>query len=172
MYENGYGVFLQYTSSYESYEAYSSLEEAKEVARDERGIDISNPETRVSLGVGEHGGQNWFVVAPDGIFMDCTVAELDDWEDWYQEDWIETLYVVEANGISYESDFDRLSLVKDEADKWISYCQSDLTINKDNEVVAIRRWYGVEPTEEDKERDIIQFGSFGFYDEWEDVERF
>lgn len=81
--------FLQYTSSYESYEAYSSLEEAKEVARDERGIDISNPETRVSLGVGEHGGQNWFVVAPDGIFMDCTVAELDDWEDWYQEDKID-----------------------------------------------------------------------------------
>ena len=167
MYENGYGLWLEESGNGERYEVYSSLEKAKRAAAEEWGIDISNQKEDVSLGIGEAHGKNWFVVAPEDVFINCTVADLDNWENWYEEDWIETLYIVDAGGVSYESDHQRLSVVKADAEKWISYCQSDLTISKNHEIVAIRRWYGVAPSNEDEERDIIEIGN-GFYDEWVD----
>lgn len=168
MYENKYGLWLEKTGNGESYKAYSSLEEARRAAEEEWEIDISNSKKSVSLGIGEAHGETWFVVAPEDVFTNCSVADLDNWVDWYQEEWIETLYVIDANGVSYESDHQRLSVVKAEADKWISYCQSDLTISKNHEIVAVRRWYDVAPSDEEEERDIISFGTFGFYDEWVD----
>ena len=86
MYENGYGLQLEKTGNGESYEVYSSLEEAKRAAEEEWGIDISNSKKEVSLGTGEAHGKTWFVVASEDIFTNCTVADLDDWENWYEED--------------------------------------------------------------------------------------
>ena len=57
------------------------------------------------------------------------------------------------------------------ADECASYTQCDITIEDENrEEVAHRRWYGVpfDPSEtESTEDEVIQFGTFGFYDRWE-----
>lgn len=49
----------------------------------------------VSLGVGFAGGdpeQPVFAVGAPGAFIDCTAGELDSWADWYELDWIETVF--------------------------------------------------------------------------------
>lgn len=55
------------------------------------------------------------------------------------------------------------------ADKGAAYTQQSITIEDGNgEEVARRQWYGVEPDEEKEGADIIQFGSYGYYGEWEE----
>ena len=58
---------------------------------------------------------------------------------------------------------------KKEADKSIAYTQQDITIEMNGEEIARRDWYGVAATEEDKQEDIVEYGSFGFYSEWIDL---
>lgn len=57
------------------------------------------------------------------------------------------------------------------ADEGAAYTQQDITIRDEKGVeVARRRWYGVpfDPEEtECTEDDVIQFGTFGFFDEWQ-----
>ena len=61
-----------------------------------------------------------------------------------------------------------LDEVKSYADEMSSYTQCDIKIENENGEEVLRRiWYGVEAEEEDNERSIIKFGSFGFYDEWQ-----
>ena len=58
---------------------------------------------------------------------------------------------------------------KIEADKSIAYTQCSVAIEKDGETVSQRRWIGCEATDDDREEDIIEYGSFGFYTEWIDL---
>lgn len=54
------------------------------------------------------------------------------------------------------------------ADELASYTQENITIYKDNyrkTVVAFRAWCPLEEPEED-ETDIIDYGTFGYYAEW------
>ena len=55
------------------------------------------------------------------------------------------------------------------ADDGACYTQQDITIEHDNgTVIAERKWYGVQSSQEDLEdgEDIIEFGSFGYYGHW------
>lgn len=74
------------------------------------------------------------------------------------------------NGLWDECD-GTLDEAKAMADECVGYTQCDITIEDENhEEVAHRRWYGVpfDPSEtETTEDEVIQFGSFGFYDRWE-----
>lgn len=74
------------------------------------------------------------------------------------------------NGFLVECD-GTLDEAKAAADEGASYTQCDISIEDENrEEVARRRWYGVpfDPAEtETDEADVIQFGSFGFFDRWE-----
>lgn len=74
------------------------------------------------------------------------------------------------NGLWDECD-GTLDDAKAAADEGAAYTQCDITIEDENgEEVARRKWYGVQfdPAEtETTEDDVIQFGSFGFFDRWE-----
>lgn len=74
------------------------------------------------------------------------------------------------NGLWDECD-GTLDEAKAAADESASYTQCDISIEDENrEEVARRRWYGVpfDPSEtEATEDDVLQFGSFGFFDRWE-----
>lgn len=59
------------------------------------GIPEGLPALEVSLGVGFAGGdpeQPVFAVGAPGAFIDCTAGELDSWADWYELDWLETVF--------------------------------------------------------------------------------
>lgn len=62
-----------------------------------------------------------------------------------------------------------LADAKRAADEVIMYTQRNVTIEKDEETVSQRTWYGCEATVEDREEDIIDYGTFGFYSEWIDL---
>ncbi len=70
------------------YKAYPSLEEAIE------NYDFSeeelNNEKYISLGVGLDGKNfNHFVIGEMNRFTTCFYRDLENWEDWYDDDWIE-----------------------------------------------------------------------------------
>ena len=53
------------------------------------------------------------------------------------------------------------------AEEGICYTQQDVDIkNEEGNIVACLPWWGVEPEEDDYVTE--QFGSFGFYGEWEE----
>lgn len=80
--------------------------------------------------------------------------------EYYQE---EIYYINYCNGIVKET-CGFLEDVQQIADNNASYTQHNIIIeNELGEPVAIRKWYGVKPEEED---DIIQFGDCGYYDHW------
>lgn len=57
--------------------------------------DMHSAALEVSLGVGFAEGdpdQPVFVVGAPGAFIDCTAGELDSWADWYELDWLETVF--------------------------------------------------------------------------------
>lgn len=62
-----------------------------------------------------------------------------------------------------------LADAKRAADDVIMYTQRNVTIEKDGETVSQRTWYGCEATVEDREKDVIDYGTFGFYSEWIDL---
>lgn len=74
---------------------------------------------------------------------------------------------------------DKFEGTLDECKRWvddvISYTQEAVAIclprefGIDDEVVCYRSWVRVAPDEEAKQRDIISYGDFGYYDEWSDV---
>lgn len=72
-------------------------------------------------------------------------------------------YGTGAGNFEFEGTLDE---VKTEADKGIAYTQTDCNILLDGEVVAMRRWWGVEVEDEYKTDDIIDFGKFGYYEKW------
>ena len=78
-------------------------------------------------------------------------------------------YTINAhNGFTEEIEVDTLQAAKDYADANATYTQENISIDVDGKAVAIRRWWGVEADEDDS--DIIRFGSYGYYSEWEDID--
>lgn len=65
------------------------------------------------------------------------------------------------NGIKAWWDVD-LEMAMEIADDGASYTQSNITIEEDGDIVAIRRWYGVPDNESD-----INFGEYGHYSDWD-----
>ena len=80
------------------------------------------------------------------------------------------MYYISYNPYIVDSVFEgTLSDCMTFADKNIVYNQCDITIYADNShfyPVAYRRWYGCAPDDEALDRDIVSFGTFGYYDEW------
>ena len=75
-------------------------------------------------------------------------------------------YYTGAGNFTYDG---TLEEAKKEADKGAGYTQQSYAIlDEDENVVAVRRWCGMEyDMEEDGEENPILFGSFGYYADWE-----
>lgn len=55
------------------------------------------------------------------------------------------------------------------ADEYSAYTQCDISIKNENqEEITRRKWWGVSPTEDDKEENIIEIGN-GFYGDWIEI---
>lgn len=78
-------------------------------------------------------------------------------------------YINWNNGLKNEFN-GTINEAKEYADERINYTQANVTIeNEKEEKIYIRKWYGTKASEEDKERNIIEYGNFGFYDEWIEI---
>lgn len=80
------------------------------------------------------------------------------------------MYYLSLNNLMNDIEFNgTIDEAMAKADELAGYTQQDIRIyaddNRDN-LVAERRWYGVEPDDEVSEGDIISLGKFGYYDEW------
>nr|DAG62750.1 MAG TPA: hypothetical protein [Caudoviricetes sp.] len=79
-------------------------------------------------------------------------------------------YTINWNNGLKEDINETLENVKSYADEMSSYTQQDIIIeNEKGREVCRRIWYGVKAEEEDREKGIIEFGNFGFYDEWQEI---
>ncbi len=75
-------------SNYDKYEAFRSLEEALEFTEFEE--EELSGEKPISLGIGrDEDGELWFAVASENVFTSCNYSDLESWQDWYDEEWIE-----------------------------------------------------------------------------------
>jgi hypothetical protein len=75
-------------------------------------------------------------------------------------------YHTGAGDLEIDGDLDE---AKRQADKNAAYTQQDIEITDTNgNTVARRPWWGVEADSDDEE-DIIEFGKFGHYGEWEEM---
>jgi hypothetical protein len=73
-------------------------------------------------------------------------------------------YNTGAGNFEFEGTLDD---AKKKAEEGICYTQQDVYIkNEEGNIVACLPWWGVEPEEDDYVTE--QFGSFGFYGEWEE----
>lgn len=75
------------------------------------------------------------------------------------------LYINYGTGAGNEYVEGTLEDAKKTAEEGLSYTQEDVKIQtEDGEVVAVLKWYGVKPEEDD----IVtaQFGEYGFYGDW------
>lgn len=82
--------------------------------------------------------------------------------------WNEMKYRIEFNtGVGYYT-CNTIKEAMEFADDNASYTQQDIDIinNEIGEIVAIRRWWGVEADANEQEG-IINFGKFGYYGPWE-----
>lgn len=57
-------------------------------------LDLSDEEyyagRPLSLGVGrDEEGIVWFAVGKENVFTNCCLADLFDWRNWFEEEWIE-----------------------------------------------------------------------------------
>ncbi|MCY7574254.1 hypothetical protein [Bacillus pumilus] len=79
---------------------------------------------------------------------------------------MEKLKINYHTGVSEEVE-GNLEEAKEIAKKGMSYTQEKVTIETmDGDVLATSYWYGVEPEEDDSV--LEQFGSYGFYQTWDD----
>ena len=68
-------------------------------------------------------------------------------------------------GAGDELGIETLDEAKRIADEGAAYTQCDIVIeDEDGEEITRRIWYGVKPDED--EENIINFGDFGFYADW------
>ena len=82
--------------------------------------------------------------------------------------WNEMKYRIKFNtGVGYYT-CNTIKEAMEFADDNASYTQQNIDIinNKTGEIVAIRRWWGVEADANEQEG-IISFGRFGYYGPWE-----
>lgn len=80
-------------------------------------------------------------------------------------------YIDYGTGIGNEMVEGTLTMTKKIADEGICYTGKSCKIYLEDKetLLAVRHWHGTEPDYEEKSRDIIQFGTFGFYDEWHEI---
>ena len=72
-----------------------------------------------------------------------------------------------CNGIRQPIDKAGIEEALQEIEKNMAYTQADIKVYDDNgDIVALSKWYGVEPSEDDIP--LATFGTFGFYDSWID----
>jgi hypothetical protein len=81
-------------------------------------------------------------------------------------------YRTECNGITNQLNAKNIEDAKIEADESVSYCQSSIdlveTNDEGNESTITRKWWGVAfDSSVDESENPIQFGSFGYYADWE-----
>lgn len=79
------------------------------------------------------------------------------------------MYIVDYNtGAGNISNIETLEKAMKIADENACYtqCNIDIVDSETRRVVATRRWYGIAPSKEDEEYNIIKFVNFGFYDDW------
>lgn len=81
-------------------------------------------------------------------------------------------YFVKHNYLMDADEYEGLTLeeVMQKADDKAAYTQQDIVIYDENkDEVARRQWYGVSPLVDvvDDDADIIQFGDFGYFGEWQ-----
>lgn len=68
--------------------AFRTLKEAIENTEFEK-EELSN-ETYVSLGIGKDSeGNLWFAVGSENDFTNCYFSDLENWQNWFEDDWIE-----------------------------------------------------------------------------------
>lgn len=75
------------------------------------------------------------------------------------------------NGFTIDVEVEDLNEAKGIAEEQMSYTQQNVSIEtEDEQVLAVSRWYGYEPSEEEKEDGIVlvEFGNSGFYGIWEE----
>lgn len=73
--------------------------------------------------------------------------------------------MVQAQGMN--TWMERLRTQKKVAEDGLAYTQTDVRIQtEDGEDMAVLKWYGVKPEEDDVV--TAQFGDYGFYGEWVD----
>lgn len=77
-------------------------------------------------------------------------------------------YYINYNTIPvYKADAATLAGAMAEADSGAAYTETNYSIQDESgRELATRYWYGIVPSAEDAERDIIEFGRYGFYDAW------
>lgn len=77
-------------------------------------------------------------------------------------------YIDYGTGAGNEYVEGTLDEAKKVAEDGLSYTQTDVKVQtEDGEDVAILKWYGVQPSEDDVV--TAQFGDYGFYSEWRDL---
>lgn len=77
-------------------------------------------------------------------------------------------YIDYGTGAGNEYVEGTLDEAKKVAEDGLSYTQTDVKVQtEDGEDVAILKWYGVQPNEDDVV--TAQFGDYGFYSEWSDL---
>lgn len=83
-----------------------------------------------------------------------------DYQEWH---------IDYRTGAGNETVYGTLEQAKKIADDGAAYTQCDIVImSADNDVVAIRRWVGVNYENGYESESPILFGTFGFYDDWEE----
>lgn len=80
---------------------------------------------------------------------------------------MEKYYIDYGTGAGNEWVEGSIDEAKKAADDGATYTQCDIVISDENEDEIIRRkWYGYKLSEDDDVTDPIEFGDFGFYDDW------
>lgn len=79
-------------------------------------------------------------------------------------------YYICLNEMIDDVEFDgSLDAAMEKADEMACYTQQNIRIYADDKrekLVAERRWYSVELDDEVSWRNVINFGKFGYYEEW------
>ena len=139
--------------------SYDTVEEAM--------ADLKQRKSSVSL-TSSFSGKKYYLV--EEYFIEEN--EYDEDGDWISGDIWEysemPCYEIQYNRLMDREKIywtDSLEDVMEEADEGICYTQEDIIIYENGEEVARRKWYGVEPNEEEKEEEIVEIGG-GFYAEW------
>lgn len=78
-------------------------------------------------------------------------------------------YELKSGYITTKADSTTLENAMEEADKWCSYNQANLIILCGGEEIARRTWHG-SSSDIEEQKDPIDFGTFGYYGDWEIIE--
>ena len=142
---------------------YEKLEDAKSVAK---GLWTSM--TRAEREEYTEYPGSWF-------YAGVAEQRMDDGGEWVTVGWTPVYDAVNHYFINYHTGAgdewvsDDIILAMDTADKHAAYTQRDISIMEDGVELFRRTWYGVEPSDEERELfNVIEIGE-GFYADWTEV---